>query len=266
VSSAGGGSSTIGGSSSVSGSTARATGAATSAVDPLGDSTISGSDAGTARAVAGGRVSVPGQPAMPSVSAEGEVSQAVGQEGSTVLRGGGAGVIEREAGGVSGGGAEQEATAATRGGQSGASNLRYAADVAAGSPSVGVSAGINRGENLQFSQRDQVMARSRQAEDAQDQARRIVDDPTAVGTERAELAASAKIDESMPSDVGRVQSQAGAATAAVNDPTATARTHAEGAVSTQEREAEVKIGIRGSAGASREEIVGKPPTGDDEKK
>jgi hypothetical protein len=261
-----GGVSSVGGSGTISGSTARATGAATSAADPFSGSDVGGADAGTAGAVTAGRGSVPGQPSMPSVSVEGEVSQAAGQEGSTVLRGGGSGVVEGEVGGFGSAGSAPEATAATRGGQADVSNLRFAADVATGSPSAAVSSGIGRSESLEFSQRDQVMAKSREAEDAHDQARRLVDDPEAVGTERAELAGSAKVDEAMPADVGRVQSQAGTATAAVNDPAGTARSHAEGAVSTQEGEAEVKIGIHGSAGASREEVVGKPPTGNGEKK
>jgi hypothetical protein len=93
-----------------------------------------------------------------------------------------------------------------------------------------------------------------------------VDNPTAVGTERAELEASHQLDKSMPVDPQSLESKAGTVTGAVEDPGAMAQTHAEGAVSAQQGEAEVKIGIRGSAGQSHEGVTGSPPTGSGEKK
>jgi len=246
------------GTATTSGATGAATGAATSSVEPLGSGGVSSV----------GRVgsNLSGQAAPPSFSAESQVSQAAGQEGSTVLRGGGSGIVEREVGGFGGASAEQEATAASRASTGDARNIGHAVGSATVSADVGASSNLGRAEQLEFSQRDQVTARTQAAEDAHAQARRVVDNPAAVGTERAEMAASQKVDEAMPIDTGNVQSQASTVTGAVENPRAAAQAQVEGAVSAQEREAEVKVGIRGTAGGSREEIAGTPPTGDNTKK
>ena len=243
------------------GTAGAATGAATGSVGSAGGATF---DTGGASSV--GRVSsnLAGQAAPPPVSVEGQVSQTAGQEGSAVLHGGGSGIVEREVGG--GVSVEQEATAAGRAGTRDASNLQHAAGSAAVSADVGASSGFGRAENLELGQRDQMVARTEAAEDAHAQARRIADDPAAVGTERAEMAASQKASEAMPVDPHDVQAQAGVVTSTVENPRAAAQAKAEGAVSAQEREAEVKVGLRGPDGRSREEIVGSPPTGEDDKK
>jgi hypothetical protein len=69
----------------------------------------------------------------------------------------------------------------------------------------------------------------------------------------------------MPAGAGRAEANVNLATGAVNNPRAAAQGQADAAVSAQERDAEAKLGIRGSAGASREEVTGRPPT-DGEKK
>ena len=197
----------------------------------------------------------------PSVSVESEVSQAAGQDGSAVLRGGGAGVIERETGGVSESSVKTEATAAAR-----HENLeaRNAAGVAGDATSFRDPASeVARAENLEFHQRDQAVARARAAEDANDQARRIADNPTAVGAERAQGIASQKIGDATPA--ARVEANVNLATGAVENPRGAAQGQADAAVSAQERDAEAKLGIRGSAGPSREEVTGRPPTDDDKK-
>jgi hypothetical protein len=228
--------------------TAGATGAAGAATAPTAGSAASG---GIGDASSIGRIgsSVPGQPSMtPSVTAEGEVSRTVGQEGSSVLRGGGAGVVEGQVGGGASASAEQEAVAATRAGQKDVGNAKFAAGAAASSPDVVVSSNLGRAEHAEFSQRDQVSARAQAAEDAQSQARRAANDPAGVGTERAEMAASAKVGEAMPAEANRVQAQADVAAGAVENPRGAAQAQAEGAVATQQREAEVKVGVSGSVG------------------
>ena len=243
--------------------TAGATGTATGGVDPVSSGTFSGG--GTGASGVGG-VGVPSQPAVPTFSAETEVSQAAGQQGSAVLRGGGAGGVEGQLGGEGTAGAAEGTVAQARAGQSTVSDARFAAGAAAASPaSAGVS-GFARAENLEFHQRDQVMARSQEVDDMHAQAVQTIDDPTAVGTERAEMEGSQHLAAASPIDPHRVQDQAGVAAGAVADPQGTARAQAEGAVSTQQREAEVKAGIRGSAGPSREEITGTPTGLDDKKK
>ena len=126
--------------------------------------------------------------------------------------------------------------------------------------------GIARAEHLEFSQRDQFVARSQAAEDAHAEARRIAADPTAAGTERVEMAASERAAGALPVDPHSAEARVATVTGAVEDPGGTAQAAAESAASAQEREAEVKIGIRGPDGRSREEIVGAPPTDDGEKK
>jgi hypothetical protein len=252
--------SSIGGGASAT-STAGATGAATAGVDPIGSTTSGASAAGQLDP----SFDLPDQPAPPSVSAESEVSQAAGQEGSAVLRGGGAGVVEREMGGAAGAGLEQEGVAAGRGARGDVRGTQFAAGEASFSATTAPTSGLGRAENLEFHQRDQVVARSQAAEDAHSEARRVVDDPAAVGTEQAEMKASQKAGEAMPVDPRRAEAQAATVTGAVENPRGAAQAKAEGTVSIHEREAEAKIGIRGSDGRSREEIVGSPPTGDDEK-
>jgi hypothetical protein len=242
--------------------TAGATGTATAGVDPVGGATAATGDVGRLDA----DLDLPDQPAPPSVSAEGEVSEAIGRDGSSVLRGGGAGVVEREVGGAGSSELEQEAVAASRGGQGGVTNAKYAAGEASFSAVSAPGRKLDQAGSLEIHERRHVVGQAQEVEDAHSEARRIVDDPTAVGTERAEMEASQEVGESMPVDPNRAEAKANVVAGAVDDPRGAAQGHAEGVVSAHEREAEVKVGIRGSAGQSREEIVGSPPTSDDEKK
>jgi hypothetical protein len=258
--------SSVGSNTFTSSGAAGAPGAAAGGVSPASSATFTG---GTGAASAAGgldsSLDLPDQPAPPQVSAETQVSQAAGEQGNTVPHGGGTGIVEGEVGNA-GSGLEQEAVASARGGQSDVRGAKLSAGEAQFSAATAPTSGLERAENLEFSQRDQVMARSQSAENAQSEARRAVDDPTAVGTERAEQAASQRAAESMPVDARDAEAKANVVTGAVADPQGAARAQAQGAAAAQEREAEVKLGIRGPEGQSREEIVGSPATGDDEKK
>jgi hypothetical protein len=161
---------------------------------------------------------------------------------------------------------EQQGVAASRQAHRGVSDAKYGAGDASFTATAGVTGAAGRMEGAEFRQRDAVAARSQELDDAQAQARRTVDDPSSVATERAELEASQRADQSLPVRPSSVQAQAGAAAGVVADPQAAAQARAEDAVSTQQAEVEVKVGVSGSAGASREEIVGSPTTRDDEKK
>jgi hypothetical protein len=238
----------------ISSGSAGATGAVTGGVEPV-SSAASGGGAGGATAASrvDADLSVPAQPAPPSVFVEGEVSQAAGREGSAVLGGGGAGMVESRVGGVGSSGAEQEATAATRSGQGEIRGAGFVAGDAQASASGASTSRLEQAGNLEFSQRDQAVAKSRSVEDAHDQARHVADDPAAVGTERAKLEASSKVGESLPVDPRGVEAQANVATSTVANPRAAAQAQAEGMAATQEREVEVKVG------------VGTPPAGDEKK-
>jgi hypothetical protein len=236
----------------------------TAGVGTVGDAQFmasgTGSEAATVRRATSGP-DVQGQ--VPSVSVESEVSSAAGQQGSTVLRGGGAGIVEQQAGGAVGANLEVEATAAAREGNT---DARGAAGVAGQVTSFrDPSSEVARAENLELHQRDEAMAKARSAEDVHDEARRTVEDPTAVGTERAQSMASQKISESTPSGVGRAEANVNLATDAVANPRAAAQNQADAVVSAQERDAEAKLGISGSATVSTEGVAGTPPTGGEKK-
>jgi hypothetical protein len=227
----------------------------TAGVGTVGDAqftaTGTGNEAASVRRATSG-ADVQGQ--VPSVSVESEVSQTAGQQGSTVLRGGGAGIVEQQAGGASTSNLEVEATAAAR---QGSSDARGAAGVTGQVTSFrDPSSEMARAENLELHQRDEAVAKARSAEDAHDQARRTVEDPAAVGSARAHSMASQKISESTPAGVGRAEANMNLATDAVADPQAAARNQAEAAASAQARDAEAKLGVSGSATVSTEGVSG----------
>lgn len=239
-----------------------AVGAPTSA-DPVSSGAVGG---GVTGASAVGGLGAAGQPAAPSVSADAEVSDAVGQQGSTVLRGGAQGVVENQVPGGGSVGAGQDTVAQVRAGQSTVSDAHYAVGEAVGSPTSAAESGFDRGGSLEFSQRDQAVAQARSVEDAHDEAHRIVDDPQAAGTERAELEGASAVGGALPVDPGRAQAQANLATGAVADPQGTARSQAEEALAAQERGAEVKVGVSGTAGtAGATGTAGTPPDGSEKK-
>lgn len=280
----------VGGGGTLASSPAGAAGAATSAATPpsgaaVGDVTggatggaatggvTSGAAIGGAAssATATGRidssVATPDQPRPPSV--ETEVSRAAGRDANVTLRGGGAGVVEREVGPTGDAELEQEVVAKSREGQRGVSDMKYGAGEAQFSATAGPTSGLGRAENFEIRERDQVVARSQEAEDAQAAARRVANDPGAVGTERAEMAASQRAAETLPVDPRRAEAQANVVTGAVDDPRGAAQAQAESAAEAQAREvqgeAQVEVGVRGPGGQSHEEIVGKPPTGGEKK-
>lgn len=198
------------------------------------------------------------------MSAEAQVSQAAGQDGTAALRGGGAGVVEREAGAVSGADIKMQATGAARHEEIGA---RHSSELVSDS-AVSTSgyrdpaSEVARAEQLEFNQRDQAIGKVRGVEDRHDEARRITNDPRAVGSEKAEYEASLKMSEASPVDVDAAEAKANVATGAVQNPRGVAQGQVDASISAQEREAEVKLGVSGSAEASR----GTPPTGNDDGK
>jgi hypothetical protein len=249
----------VGGATGATGATGAATGAAT-----VGDAqfTATGTvDPSAVRSATSGPDVASG---VPAVSAESEVSQAAGQQGSTVLRGGGSGIVEGQVIGGTESGARIEAADAARQGNV---DARGAAGVAGSATSFrDPQSEAARAANVEFHQRDQAVAQARAAEDAHDEARRTIDDPTAAGTERAEIAASDKMAGSMPAGAARAEANVNLATGAVQDPRSAAQNQAQAQVSAQEREAEAKLGIRGSAGPSREEAIGSASIDDEKKK
>ncbi|HEY5933065.1 MAG TPA: hypothetical protein VIU61_00435 [Kofleriaceae bacterium] len=168
----------------------------------------------------------------------------MGSEGSSVMRGGGAGVGERHMG-VDDHDPQREAAKVQQ--ESRIDAVRSTdASVDAGVSASGYKdpvSEVGRAEKLEFNQRDEAAGRVSHAEDQAAAARGVAADPSGAAQRKATDAAYDAGQERAPVDPSQVRADVGVATGAVNDPSGTARARADVEVEGQKREATATVGV-----------------------
>ncbi len=179
-----------------------------------------------------------------SADAEAAVNRTAGTQGQAVAAGGTEGVISNQIG------ADSAQDEAQRNAEYAVRQQQYGANRTSGAvtTSATASTGYENPEMVAENQaaaegRDQVYARTNVDTGQVDSARNVADDPRGAAIADATSDADSRVVSRTGVDPGAAGSQAGAAAAAYDDPTAAARTQGEVAVSEKESIATTRSGI-----------------------
>lgn len=191
-------------------------------------------------------------------SAEAGVSRNVGPEGQSVIQGGGAGVAERQVGGV---GADTSAARQVARGEEleakgGVEVVREGAIGQTGYSNP--ESEVARADVLAFHEKDQLQAKADVADNARTSAEATYADPRGAAKAEASIAANEGIRENSPVDPYAAQADANQAEAAIQNPEVAATSRVDLEVEAKERETAAKVGVDGTGtGRNRPEPGGK---------